>query len=130
MLTTTPKPSEYASERRRGRGESCDSFVPSSFPVGNSTWRRPLHTPNTILALDVCIHIYASDDCVFITHTTRNSLTFFRRVLCATSRVRACVWVRVGGCVCVCVRVRLPNYGAEVVVVSSLPKWPAVARNS
>jgi hypothetical protein len=38
-------------------GESCDSFVPSSFPVGNSTWRRPLYTPNTILALDMCIYI-------------------------------------------------------------------------
>jgi len=50
----------------------------------------------------VCVHIYigASDDCVFITHTTRNSLTFFRRVLCATS-LRLCVRVR--ACVCVCV---------------------------
>jgi len=58
VLTTTPKPSEYASARRRRRGESCDSFVPSSFPVGNSTWRRPLHTPDTILALDVYMYIY------------------------------------------------------------------------
>jgi len=39
-------------------GESCDSFVPSSFPVGNSTWWSPLHTLNTILALDMCIYLY------------------------------------------------------------------------
>jgi len=101
VLTETPKPSEYASTWNGsggGGGESCDSFVPSSFPVGNSTWRSPLHTLNTILALDMCIYIYiyiyAFDDCVFITHTTRNSLTFFRRVLCATSlRVCVCVYV-------------------------------------
>lgn len=56
-----------------------------------------LHPQHNIGLRCVCIYICASDDCVFITHTTRNSLTFFRRVLCATS-LRVCVGVRVCAC--------------------------------